>query len=185
MKKFVIFFGVALAIIIVLAWTVQYFRKKQTKAFSPEENVAFAHQDLKIKVFYNRPYKKGRQIFGSLVPYDKVWRTGANEATSFETNKDLIIEGKTLRKGKYSLWTIPRKETWTFIFNTQYGQWGIKSDGEANRDPQRDVLTFDINTLEQEREFEQFTIAFEPIGEDAEMVLMWDKTLVAVPFSFK
>jgi hypothetical protein len=185
MKKFVIFLGAALAIILALAWTVQYFRKKQTKSFSPEETVSFNQGDLKIKVFYNRPYKKGREIFGGLVPFDKVWRTGANEASTFETNKDLSFENKILRKGKYSLWTIPRKDTWTVIFNMQYGQWGIKSDGEANHDPQRDALSIDVPVLMQDQEFEQFTIAFEPVDEDAEMVFMWDKTLVSVPFSFK
>jgi hypothetical protein len=135
-------------------------------------------------VFYNRPYKKGREIFGSLVPYDKVWRTGANEATTFETNKDLLIEGRTLKKGKYSLWTIPGEESWTIILNSEYGQWGIGSDGEANRNPKSDILTIEVIAVQQERVFEQFTISFERVGEDAEMVLIWDKTLVAMPFSY-
>ena len=118
------------------------------------------------------------------MPYDKVWRTGANEATTFQTNKDLQIEGNTLKRGKYTLWTIPGEETWKVIFNSEYGQWGIGSDGEANRDPAKDVLTVDVRAVQQEQIFEQFTISFEKVGEDAEMVLIWDKTLVAVPFSY-
>jgi hypothetical protein len=89
-----------------------------------------------------------------------------------------------LKKGKYTLWTIPRQETWTVIFNSEFGQWGVNFDGQANRDPARDVLLVDVRAVQQEKEFDQFTIAFEKVGEDAEMVLMWDKTLVAVPFSY-
>src|SRR5688572_24225368 len=184
MKRFLIVSGVAVAVLILLGFVAKLLIKKHDKSFSPEEEVTFKSQDLSIHVFYNRPYKKGREIFGALVPYDKVWRTGANEATTFQTNKDLLIEGKTLKKGKYSLWTIPNQETWKVIFNSEYGQWGIGSDGEANRNPNNDVLTVDVRGVQQERVFEQFTISFEKVGEDAEMVLMWDKTLVAVPFSY-
>lgn len=184
MKRFLIFTGIAIVVLILLGRVTMYYMKKQTKSFSPEEQVVFNDQDLNIKVFYNRPYKKGREIFGVLVPYGTVWRTGANEATTFETSKDLQFEGKTLKKGQYSLWTIPGEETWTIIFNSEFGQWGVNSSGEANRDPSRDVLKIDVHAVQQDRLFEQFTIAFEKVGEDAEMVLIWDKTLVAVSFSY-
>ena len=184
MKRLVIISGVGVALLIVLGFVANFFVRQHDKSFSPEEEVKYTSQDLTIRVFYNRPYKKGRDIFGGLVPYDKVWRTGANEATTFQTNKDLQIEGNTLKRGKYTLWTIPGEETWKVIFNSEYGQWGIGSDGEANRDPAKDVLTVDVRAVQQEQIFEQFTISFEKVGEDAEMVLIWDKTLVAVPFSY-
>jgi hypothetical protein len=184
MRKFLIFIGVALVILILLGWGVSLFNTRQTKAFSPEDRIEFERGDLVVKVFYNRPYKKDREIFGGLVPYNKVWRTGANEATTFECNKELRIEGKTLPRGKYSLWTIPREHSWTIIFNSQTGQWGINANGEANRDPQADVLTVDVKAVQQQTEFEQFTISFEQVGEEAEMVLFWDRTLVVMPFSF-
>jgi hypothetical protein len=184
MKKFLIFTGIAIVVLIVLGQVTMYYMKKQTKSFSPEENVVFNQGPLAIKVFYNRPSKKEREIFGKLVPFGKVWRTGANEATTFETNQDLTFEGKVLKKGKYSLWTIPGEEMWSIIFNSEFGQWGVSSDGEPNRDPERDVLAIDVRSVQQDRVFEQFTITFEKVGEDAEMVLIWDKTLVAVPFSY-
>jgi hypothetical protein len=184
MKKFLIVAGVAVALLIILGFVAKFFVKQHDKSFSPEEEVTFNQGDLTIRVFYNRPFKKGREIFGGLVPFDKVWRTGANEATTFETSKDLTIEGQTLKKGKYSLWTIPGEQTWKVIFNSEHGQWGIGSDGEANRNPDHDVLSVDVLAVQQERVFEQFTISFETVGEDAEMVLIWDKTLVAVPFSY-
>lgn len=183
MKRFLIISGIAVAALILLAAVTKFLVTKHEKSFSPEENISFAQDKLKINVFYNRPFKKGRAIFGALVPYGEVWRTGANEATTFETNQDLTIEGKTLRRGKYSIWTIPGAETWTVLFNSEYGQWGIGPDGFANRDPHRDVLSVVVHPVQSEREFEQFTISFEKVGEDLEMVLIWDKTLVAVPIS--
>jgi hypothetical protein len=75
-----------------------YFSNIRTKSYSPEDIVAYQHDDLQLEVFYNRPYKKGREIFGGLVPYDQVWRTGANEATTFQTNKDIMVDGSLLRE---------------------------------------------------------------------------------------
>lgn len=184
MKKFFIFSLIGIAIIAAIVAFIGFVQLKNTKSFSPEEEVVFEQKGLTIKVFYNRPSKKGREIFGGLVPYDEVWRTGANEATTFETNKDLNIEGQILKAGKYSLWTIPRENTWTIIFNSEHGQWGVNSQGKANHNPELDVLKIDVHAVQQEREFEQFTIAFEETGEDIEMVFIWDKTLVSLPFTY-
>src|SRR5262245_21771913 len=151
MKKFLIFSAGGVVILVTLMTIIAYFRTKETISLSPEEEVFFKQDNATITVFYNRPYKKGREIFGGLVPYDKVWRTGANEATTFETTADLVIKGKTLKAGKYSLWTIPNPDTWTIIFNSEYGQWGINSKAEANRDPSLDVLQIDVRPLSQER----------------------------------
>lgn len=184
MKKFLIFVSIGVVVIVGLVAVVGYVQEKKQKSFSPEDLIQFKAGNADIKVFYNRPFKKGRDIFGALVPYDKVWRTGANEATTFETNIPLIIDGKTLPSGKYSLWTVPGKEKWKIIFNSEFGQWGINSKGEANRDAASDVLTTEVSSVIVDQEFEQFTIAFEKVQDDAEMVFMWDKTLVAMPFSF-
>jgi len=93
-----------------------------------------------ITINYSSPAVKGRKIWGELVPYDQVWRAGANEATIFETDKDITVEGKPLKAGKYSLYAIPDEKEWTFIFNSQTGQWGIKMDGSTTEDPSKDVL---------------------------------------------
>ncbi len=184
MKKFLIFTLIGIALIAALVAFIGFMQLKNTKSLSPEEEVVFHQGSLTIIVFYNRPSKKEREIFGGLVPYDRLWRTGANEATTFSTNTDLLIKGKTLKAGKYSLWTIPRETMWTIIFNSEHGQWGLNSKGEPNRNPILDVLKVDVQAVLQEQQFEQFTIAFEKTGEDAEMVLIWDKTLVSVPFTF-
>jgi len=93
-----------------------------------------------ITINYSSPSVKGRKVWGDLVPYDKVWRAGANEATLFETDKDITVGGKKLPKGKYSLYAIPGEKEWTWIFNSQTGQWGIKMDGSTTEDPAKDVV---------------------------------------------
>lgn len=179
MKKLVII-GLIVGMLAVAG--VIYFNSV-VKSKSPETNVNFASGDLKIHVFYNQPSKRGREIFGELVPYGEVWRTGANEATIFESNKDLIIKGKRLKAGKYTLWTIPQEESWTVIFNSETGQWGIDYKGVANRDPKNDVLSVDVRTVNSNKEFEQFTISVEKMDEDFDLILLWDKTLVTVPLT--
>jgi hypothetical protein len=183
MKRFLIIAGIGVAVAILLVWAKNSMDKNQTKSLSPEETVAYEDDELKIDVFYNRPFKKGREIFGGLVPYGKVWRTGANEATTFETKTPLRVKGKLLKAGKYSLWTIPNEHSWSIIFNAEYGQWGVNPAGEPNRNPEKDVLMVEVHAAQHEKEFEQFTITFEKMGADPEMILLWDKTVVVIPFS--
>lgn len=181
MKKTVIILGI---LVVVLAVAFVFWRN-QVKSLSPEDGVDYTEGDLKVHVFYNRPYKKGREIFAAngLVPFGKVWRTGANEATTFETSKTLSIKGQELKPGKYSLWTIPNAQSWTIILNSDIPSWGINFNGEANRDPAKDVITVEAPVSITETEIEQFTISIEKAMDELELVFMWDKTVVAVPFT--
>ncbi|GAB3955410.1 hypothetical protein GCM10028805_43000 [Spirosoma harenae] len=134
-----------------------------------------------ITINYSSPSVKGRKVWdpaGTLAPYGKVWRAGANEATIFETDKDIKVEGKNLPAGKYSLFAIPGEKDWKFIFNSQTGQWGIKRGGEANRDPANDVLTVDAKA-KQSAPNEK--LAYEVTGNG--VTLRWDT--VEVPISIK
>ncbi|MDE3212321.1 MAG: DUF2911 domain-containing protein [Bacteroidota bacterium] len=124
----------------MLMTTLIWAQKDKSKRASPPEVATGTIMGAKITINYSSPGVKGRKIWGGLVPYDKVWRTGANEATLFETSKNIEIEGKTLPAGKYSLYTIPGEKEWVFIFNSQTGQWGIKMDGSTTEDPAKDVL---------------------------------------------
>lgn len=101
--------------------------------------------DITIK--YSSPAVKGRKIWGELVPYGQVWRAGANEATVFQTDKTITVEGKELPAGNYSLFAIPGEDEWQFIFNGETGQWGINRSGEANRDSAKDVLTVTVKPM--------------------------------------
>ncbi len=180
MKRFLIVTGV---LILIILGIYAYNRLYYTKTFSPEASVEYNQNGTHLSVFYNRPYKRGRVIFGGLVPYNAVWRTGANEATVFKTNKNLVIKGQQLKAGTYSLWTIPGEQVWKVIFNNESGQWGIDFNGEANRDPAKDALIIEAPSLTHNKEFEQFTISIERVGEDVELILLWDKTIVVVPIS--
>jgi len=98
---------------------------------SPAASSEFKVGAATIKINYSAPSVKGREIWGKLVPYAQVWRTGANEATTFETDMDIKVEGKSLPKGKYGLFTIPGKDEWVIIFSKNAAQWGAFSYKES------------------------------------------------------
>lgn len=155
----------------------------QTKSYSPEEIISYTEKNSDLRVYYNRPFKKGREIFGDLVPFNDVWRTGANEATTFYTGKDLNIGGTVLPKGTYSLWTIPSENEWTVILNSKEYGWGVKmKDGSPSREPEFDVVKYNAPVEKLENEIEQFTIRFveQP---SLQMILEWEKTRVSVPLN--
>ncbi|MBB4119690.1 hypothetical protein GGR32_001996 [Mesonia hippocampi] len=157
-----------------------------TKAQSPEGEVNFQKENLRVDISYNRPYKKDRLIFGGLVPYNKVWRTGANEATTFATSRDILIDGSLLKAGKYTLWTIPKENSWKIIFNDRMYAWGIDlSSNEAARNPENDVLIIERPVEKPNKTIEQFTIYFEKDKYLNEMVLTWDDVKIKVPFKEK
>jgi hypothetical protein len=181
MKKALKIGGIILIILAVAGYGFREYVISQTQKASPEQTVNYTKGDTELEVFYNRPYKKDRVIFGELVPYDITWRTGANEATTFETNTDLTIMGETLPKGKYTLWTVPSATNWQVIFNDKMYLWGTGSNG-ASRDPEKDVIiaTVPVNTT---AETEQFTITLEESGDEVSLNLSWDTTSVSVPMT--
>lgn len=151
------------------------------KRLSPKDTVKFELNDLRLKVFYNRPYKKDREIFGALVPYDKVWRTGANEATTFETNKALKINDMVLPVGKYTLWTVPKDSTWTVMFNSKQYEWGVDSEMNPMWDPNYDVINVEVPVQKLETVVEQFTIAFDNSTDNLYLTMAWDDVKIAIP----
>jgi hypothetical protein len=132
-----------------------------------------------ITINYSSPSVKGRKIWGDLVPYNKVWRAGANEATVLQTDKEIKVEGKTLPAGKYSLFATPGEKEWTIILNSQTGQWGIKQGGEANRDPAKDVVTVKVKPVQVANSVERLVYDVNGKG----FVLRWEK--IEVPVSVK
>lgn len=115
----------------------------QEKA-SPAATATGKVGDATITINYSSPAVKGRKIWGELVPYGKAWRAGANQATTFETDKAIKIEGKDLPAGKYTFFAQPGEKEWQLIFNSETGQWGTKRTGEANFDPAKNVLTVNV-----------------------------------------
>ena len=125
-----------------------------------------------ITIKYSSPGVKGRQIWGALVPYDKVWRAGANAATTFETDKDL-------KAGKYSFYAIPGEKEWTMIFNSQTGQWGIKDDGSTTEDPAKDAVRVVVKPQKAKAMQERLEYVIDKNG----FALVWEN--VSVPVSIK
>lgn len=166
-----------IAVIIGIAFLWRY----STKALSPEESTVFSENSLQMEVVYNRPSKKGRKIFGQLVPYGEVWRTGANEATTFATNKDILVDGSPLKRGTYTLWTIPMEDSWKIIFNSSMYAWGINLEEKASRDPEFDVLIIEVPTKKLKDTLEQFSIYFEKTNDLVLFNLAWDDTKVSIP----
>ncbi len=163
----------------VLLFGLFMFMQSQTKKHSPEETIEYNKGDLRLSVYYNRPFKKGRVIFGELVPYGQVWRTGANEPTTFTTNRLIKVEGKALQPGTYSIFTIPGKDEWQVIFNSKKYGWGLKLTGESPRDEQYDAAVIAVPVVSLDRVVEQFTIAFDE-SPDLRLTFAWDQTKVGV-----
>ncbi|MBN4070707.1 DUF2911 domain-containing protein [Olleya sp. AH-315-F22] len=151
------------------------------KPLSPKDTVEFRLNDLELEVFYNRPSKREREIFGGLVEYNKVWRTGANEATTFETNQALKIGNDSLAAVKYTLWTIPNKDSWHIIFNSKHYSWGVDDAMQAMREAEFDVINIDVQVEEIPSIVEQFTIAFDNSTDNLSLTMAWDKTKIVVP----
>lgn len=130
----------------------------------------------KITLVYSRPNVKARKVFGELVPYDKVWRTGANSATMITFTDDVNLEGNAIPAGKYGLFTIPGKNEWTIILNKGAEQWGAYEYKEAD-----DVLRFKVKPKTTAEKVETFTMQFASVmPTSAQLHLMWDKTAVAI-----
>lgn len=147
---------------------------------SPLAVVSLKYENSYIKIVYSRPQKRGRDIFGALVPYGQVWRLGANEATEITTTQDLYIGGNLLPAGTYSFFAIPQVDKWTMIINSDLGLWGA-----YNYNPEKDVMRFDVPVEAiTDAVFEPFTMAFDEHNNTADLDISWDRTRVKVPVEF-
>jgi hypothetical protein len=148
----------------------------KSKRPSPPATAKGTVNGSSIMIDYSSPSVKGRKIWGGLVPYDQVWRAGANEATIFSTSKDIEVEGKKLPAGKYSLFMKPGEKEWTVYFNSQTGQWGDNQKGEANMDASKTVLQVNVKPKDAMAMQEKLTYNVSDKGFD----LVWDKAMVFV-----
>ncbi|MEP6734440.1 MAG: DUF2911 domain-containing protein [Chryseolinea sp.] len=147
---------------------------------SPLAVETMRYKDAYVKITYSQPDKRGREIFGDLIPYGKVWRTGANEATEITTTKNITLRGFLLKAGTYSIFTIPNKDKWTIIINNELGLIG-----SYNYNSKLDYLRFDVVPQSIPNEvYEKFRIQFIQRNESADLLLLWDKVKVVVPVKF-
>lgn len=169
----IILWTVAIVLILLLIALVLI---RYTRSKSPLAVAEVSQNGLKISVKYCQPYKKGRVIFGKVVPFGKVWRTGANAATIITLDRNVFVAGQPLNKGSYSLYSIPTETDWTLIFNGQVGQWGVRYNQT------KDVLRATVSTRLYPSVAEQFFVSFEPHPDGTVMLMTWEETQVVVPF---
>ena len=150
----------------------------QHKRASPHETVKATIDGANVSVTYGRPYMKGRKIFGGIVPYGQVWRTGADEATILDTDKALMFGALHVNPGKVSLYSLITDKTWTLVLNKQTGQWGTEytQGQDLGRVPMR------VETLSTP--VEQFTITIEknPAGKGGRLIMQWETTKATLAF---
>jgi Protein of unknown function (DUF2911) len=172
--------GLVAAAAIIAAVTLMSIRTLAQPPGSPHETVKAAVAGADISIEYGRPYMRGRKIMGGLVPYGRVWRTGADAATTLTTSKALVIGGTTVPAGKITLYTLPGEDQWKLILNKQTGQWGTEYDQS------KDLARVDLTKKALTAPVEQLTIAIEPgAGNGGTLKISWETTELSVPFTVK
>lgn len=180
-----------IAIVIAVFALLFYFvgmpyLREQTKKHSPQQSSTYTQKGFELEVNYSSPFKKGRVIFGELVPYNTVWRTGANEPTTLTTGTDISVIDKKLAAGTYSVWTEPKPQSWSVMFNSEVPDWGVtlSSGGqETTRNPDKDVIRVEVPVIEMPSPQESLTIGFEEDMGQVYLSLSWDTTKVRVPLN--
>ena len=161
------------------AWATAFARAEAVRGpagqLSPRDTLRAEVAGAHLFVDYGRPRRRGREIFGRVVPWSQVWRTGANAATGLTTDADISVGGTTVPRGSYTLWTIPSTSGGELIVNTQTGQWGTEYDST------RDLVRVPMSRESLAAPVEQFTIAIEPRQDGALLRLSWDTTSFTVP----
>src|ERR1700691_2620240 len=133
-----------------------------------------------IKTAYSSPRMKGRKIYGSLVPFGEVWRTGANDATTFVNSADVVVGGKTVPAGSYTIFTVPSADKWTLIINKKTGEWGIPYKYASD-----ELSRVDMKVSKLPSPLENFTIAYDKSGSGCTMRIDWETTRASVDISAK
>ena len=178
MKKKIL---IGLGAIIVLVAGLVFYMISSTKKHSPNQVIDYKENGYDITIDYCRPFKKGRVIFGpaetgALQTYGQYWRMGANEATTFSSKTDLLINGKQLPAGKYAIYALPNQNEWIVAFNTEDKRWGATPPDEAN-----DVIRVNIPVTETNNITEQFTINFETNDSNLLAQFAWDNIILNLP----
>jgi hypothetical protein len=164
------------------AFTAQYSAREKEAgamgALSTRDTVRVTSGGgAQLWIDYGRPSKRGRVIYGGVVPFGDLWRTGANAATQFRTDKALKIGNTVVPAGFYTLWTIPSPGSWKLVINSETGQWGTAHKSE------KDLFTIDMNVLALQAPVERFTIGVTPSTDGGVITMDWDTTRASVPFS--
>lgn len=172
---------IAVVVLFVLALCLISSAEDKSKRPSPPEQAQCKFSDGKtITVDYSSPRAKGRKIFGELVPYGQVWRTGANEATTFVTSTGVTSEGRDVPAGNYTIFTVPEQNKWTLIVNKKTGEWGVPYKYESE-----ELVRIPMSVSKTSSPVENFTIKFDQGGNDCTLNISWEETQASVKLSEK
>ena len=167
--------AVTAATVLGIALGVAALAHGEDKRASPHDKTSATVGGKRITIEYGRPYKKGRDIFGALVPWGKVWRTGADEATTFTCDGDVTIGDLKVPKGSYALFTVPGEKQWQLVVNKSPKQWGA-----FKYDAKDDLGTTALKVAAAPTPVEQLTIALEPAADKrVTLKISWDKTVAS------
>tara|TARA_B100002019_G_scaffold150891_1_gene129973 strand:- start:267 stop:1121 length:855 start_codon:yes stop_codon:yes gene_type:complete len=164
----------------LLLFTVNLsFSQINTPRVSPASEVEQMVGLTEIEIEYSRPSMRGREVFGNLVPFGKVWRTGADNSTKISFDTDVIISGKTIQSGTYSIFSVPNKESWEIILYSDVELWGVPRDWSENKIVFSSM--FDVKKLKKSNTVETFTISFNDLtNNDVNMSISWENTSVDI-----
>jgi len=180
MKKFALI-SAALFALAILAPAQMDMSQDKSKRPSPPASAECKFSDGKtIKIDYSSPRAKGRKIFGeasekALVPYGEIWRTGANDATTFVTNANLMVAGKSVPAGSYTIFTVPKANEWWLVISKKTGEWGTDYPGETE-----DLARAPMKVSKTSAPVENFTIAFDHAGGQCTLRMEWENTRATV-----
>jgi hypothetical protein len=171
---------IALVTLCCLFFTMAAFAQMGGGRPSPAESASCDLGGKTIKTDYSSPRMKGRKIYGGLVPYGEVWRTGANDATTFVTSSDVVVGGTAVPAGSYTIFTVPKADSWTLIINKKNGEWGIPYKYQSD-----ELARVPMTVSKLPSPVENFTISYEKSGSGCVMHLDWDTTRASVDISAK
>jgi hypothetical protein len=180
MRKFALI-AVSLFAVAMFASAQMNMSDDKSKRPSPPASAACKFSDGKtIKIDYSSPRAKGRKIFGeasekALVPYGQIWRTGANDATTFVTDTNLNVGGKAVPAGSYTIFTVPKADAWSLVISKKTGEWGTDYPGEKE-----DLVRVPMTVSKTSAPVENFTIAFDQAGSKCTLRMEWENTRASV-----
>ena len=169
------------SIFFTILFLSSYFNYSQIKTprVSPASEIEQMVGLTEVEVEYSRPSKRGRDIFGNVVPFGKIWRTGADNCTTISFSTDVVIDSQTIQSGKYSIFSIPNKESWDVILYSDIGLWGVPKDWDENKIVFKS--NYQINKSANNSVKEMFTISFDNVtNNDVDMIFSWDDVSVKV-----
>ena len=180
MKKRVLIPAALLAIATVASAQMQMSQDKSKRPSPPASAECKFSGGKTVKVDYSSPRAKGRKIFGGVVPYGEVWRTGANEATTFVADTNVNVGGTAVPAGSYTIFTVPKADAWTLVISKKTGEWGTDYAGEKE-----DLARIPMSASKTSGPVENFTIGFDQAGKKCTLHMEWESTRATVEVSEK